>query len=129
MDTTDRQQLHNLAHEMEATFAGDEKGLKDAQQNAHHVIEGLKSVFPDETDETLCQIARAVCQTVSRLGNMPLALASASIEAMCASYPLAAAALINVYTLPEHECVTTDLGLTPAPESKPADDGLSGPYL
>lgn len=127
MDTTERQHVRQQAYEMEATYKSDEKALKDAQQNAHHVIEGLKEAFPNETDETLCCIARAISQTVARLGYMPLVGAGDSIEAMCASYPLAAAALIGVYTLPEHK--DCELIGTPAPAVSSESDKDTGMYL
>lgn len=88
----------------EATYKDDEAGLKEAQQYAHHVIEGLRTTFPNETDETLSIAARAVTQVLAKLSRLPMAYAGRSLEATMGAYPFAAAALIGVYALPEHDC-------------------------
>ena len=130
MDTAERQHIRDLAQTMEATFKGDEKGLAEAQMNAHHAIEQLRVEFPHESNETLCCIARALTIVVGRLSNVPAGFLSENLSAMIAAYPLASGALLGVYTLPAHECEIERAGAAERTQVGAAsDDGLGGGYL
>lgn len=106
LDTKERQYVRELASTLAATYTEDAEGLKRAQSQAQHVIEGLKEAFPNESEESLCIAARAVAQVIGRIAQIPLAFSGDIVQSMASAYPLAAAALIGVYALPPCEdCV------------------------